>query len=185
MSTKTNLKRIRKILITDNTNEFTDNISEDDESNSDPDYSFSNTESDDTSTDECISKEDSSYAHFSDDDTHINAQPKSTEKGGVSWSTERPTVQGRVHAINIMKTTPPDPVTVIQTMMDVFKQLNDAASQTKSKKWKELDRTELEAFLGLLIQAGVGHTSHISVTELWNISKSPPIYHATISLERF
>ncbi|CAF1236584.1 unnamed protein product [Rotaria sordida] len=214
MTTKTNLKRIREILITDNTNEFTDNISEDDESNSDPDYSFSDTESDDTSTDECISnEEDSSDAHVSDDDTQINAQPESIEKGGVSWSTQRPTVQGRVHAINIM-TTKPGPVTVIQTMMDAFKfsltdeilnevvlqtnkyarrymdqrnqrQLNDAANQTKSKKWKELDRTELEAFLSLLIQAGLGHASHTSVTELWDISKSPPIYHATMSLERF
>ncbi|CAF1454756.1 unnamed protein product [Rotaria sordida] len=214
MTTKTNLKRIREILITDNTNEFTDNISEDDESNSDPDYSFSDTESDDTSTDERISnEEDSSDAHISNDDTQINAQPESIEKGGVSWSTQRPTVQGRVHAINIMKTKP-GPVTVIQTMMDAFKlfltdeilnevvlqtnkyakrymdqrnqrQLNDAANQTKLKKWKELDRTELEAFLGLLIQAGVGHASHTSVTELWDISKSPPIYHATMSLERF
>ncbi|CAF1356678.1 unnamed protein product [Rotaria sordida] len=111
MTTKTNLKRIREILITDNTNEFTDNISEDDESNSDPDYSFSDTESDDTSTDERISnEEDSSDAHISNDDTQINAQPESIEKGGVSWSTQRPTVQGRVHAINIMKTKP-GPVT--------------------------------------------------------------------------
>ncbi|CAF4047636.1 unnamed protein product [Rotaria sordida] len=106
MITKTSLNRIREILITDNTNEFTDNISEDDESNSDPDYSFSDTESDNSSTDECISKEDSSDAHFNDDDTHINAQSESIEKGGVSWSTQRPTVQGRVHFINIMKTTP-------------------------------------------------------------------------------
>ncbi|CAF1090732.1 unnamed protein product [Rotaria sordida] len=30
------------------------------------------------------------------------------------------------------------------------RQLNDATNQTKSKKWKELDRTELEAFLGFL-----------------------------------
>ncbi|CAF1187133.1 unnamed protein product [Rotaria sordida] len=120
MITKTSLNRIREILITDNTNEFTDNISEDDESNSDPDYSFSDTESDNSSTDECISKEDSSDAHFNDDDTHINAQSESIEKGGVSWSTQRPTVQGRVHFINIMKTTP-GPITVIQTMMDAFK----------------------------------------------------------------
>ena len=57
MTTKTNLKRIREILTLNSTNKFDTNISEDDESNSDPDY-LSETESDDTYTAECISKED-------------------------------------------------------------------------------------------------------------------------------
>ena len=38
MTTKTNLQRIREILIPNNTDEFENNISEDGESNSDPDY---------------------------------------------------------------------------------------------------------------------------------------------------
>ncbi len=70
MTTKTNLKRIREILTPNNTDEFDNNISEDDESNSDPDY-LSETESDDTSTDECISKEDeSSDSNVSNDDIY-------------------------------------------------------------------------------------------------------------------
>jgi hypothetical protein len=38
MTAKPNLKRIREVLITTNTNEFDDNISEDDESGSDIDF---------------------------------------------------------------------------------------------------------------------------------------------------
>ncbi|CAF0871595.1 unnamed protein product [Rotaria sordida] len=70
MTTKSNLKRIRETILTDNdnNNEFDDTVFEGDESNSDSDYSSSGTESDDTSTDECILKEDdSSDSHISDD----------------------------------------------------------------------------------------------------------------------
>ncbi|CAF3169628.1 unnamed protein product [Rotaria sp. Silwood2] len=42
-----------------------------------------------------------------------------------------------------------------------------------------------EAFLGLLIPAGAEFSHHQSLVELWDISRSRPIYHATMSLERF
>ncbi|CAF3970260.1 unnamed protein product [Rotaria sordida] len=142
MTTKSNLKRIREIILTDNdnNNEFDDTVFEDDESNSDSDYSPSGTESDDTSTDECISKEDdSSDSHISDDDISTNTQPESVEKGGITWSIHNSKDHGRLRATSIMKKKP------------------------------ELDRIELEVFLGLLIQAGVNHTNHQSVEELWDI----------------
>ena len=56
MTSKQSLKNIREIFMTNHTNEFDKNISEDDESNFEPDYSDAQTESDDTSTDEYISK---------------------------------------------------------------------------------------------------------------------------------
>jgi hypothetical protein len=55
MTTKSHLKRVREALLTDNITKFDNNISEDDGLYSDPNYSISETESDDTSTDECIS----------------------------------------------------------------------------------------------------------------------------------
>ncbi|CAF4284616.1 unnamed protein product, partial [Rotaria sordida] len=101
MTTKSNLKRIREIILTDNdnNNEFDDTVFEDDESNSDSDYSPSGTESDDTSTDECISKEDdSSDSHISDDDISTNTQPESVEKGGITWSIHNSKDHGRLRA---------------------------------------------------------------------------------------
>ncbi|CAF3304581.1 unnamed protein product, partial [Rotaria sp. Silwood2] len=64
-------------------------------------------------------------------------------------------------------------------------QLNARNHQTKLIKWRDLDRTKLEVFIGLLIQAGVGHNNHESITELWGISKNRPIFHATMPLRRF
>ncbi len=59
MTANPNLKRSCKISTSNSTNEF-DNISENDESNSDTDYHISKTESDDISTDEFISQEEDS-----------------------------------------------------------------------------------------------------------------------------
>ncbi len=55
MTTKSHLKRVREALLPDNITKFDNKISEDDGLYSDPDYSISETESDGTSTDECIS----------------------------------------------------------------------------------------------------------------------------------
>ena len=71
MARKSNLNRIREVLITYITTEFVKNISEDDESNSDPDYSIVEMESDDTSTDEHISKDDSSDSNSTNDNIDI------------------------------------------------------------------------------------------------------------------
>ncbi|CAF1552273.1 unnamed protein product, partial [Rotaria sordida] len=75
MTSNGNLKRSREMSTSNSTKEF-DNISEDDESNSDTDYHISGIESDDTFTDEFISQnEDSSDYYASDDDlsdSHVN-----------------------------------------------------------------------------------------------------------------
>ncbi|CAF1262637.1 unnamed protein product [Rotaria sordida] len=123
MTTKSNLKRIREIILTDNdnNNEFDDTVFEDDESNSDSDYSPSGTESDDTSTDECISKEDdSSDSHISDDDISTNTQPESVEKGGITWSIHNSKDHGRLRATSIMKKKP-GAITAVYTIEDAFK----------------------------------------------------------------
>ena len=145
MTTKTNFNRIRQVPLTDDTNEFNDNISEDDESTSDPDFSFSEAESDDKSTYECIStEEDSSDAHVTNEGIHINAQPESIEKGGVSWTMQKPAARGRLHAINIMKMKPGH-VTTTDTVVDAFKLfftdeiLDEVALQTNNNARRHID----------------------------------------------
>ncbi|CAF3081518.1 unnamed protein product [Rotaria sp. Silwood2] len=196
-------------------NEPDDDISEDEKLESDSDYLFSGTESDDTSTDECISKEDDSTDSYvsDDDDINSNTQPDTIEKGGVTWSAQNNKSSGRFRATNILKKKSGS-VTTVQTIFDVFKlfftndildeivlqtnkyakryfteqhymQLNARNHQTKLTKWRDLDCTKLEKFIGLLIQAGVGHNNHESITELWGISKNRPIFHATMPLRRF
>lgn len=214
MTTRSNLKRARDALFINNNDEFDNTVSEDDESDSDEDYFTAESESDDTSTDECISNEDdSSDSCLTSNDANTDIQPKSVEKAGIRWSKYNNKKHGRLRAINIIKRKP-GPVTSVQTIVETFKlfiindildtivlytniyakryydqqnkkRLDFNTHHRKLMKWKELDRTELEAFIGLLIQAGVSHANHQSIDELWNISKSCPIYRATMSLKRF
>ena len=48
-----------------------------------------------------------------------------------------------------------------------------------------LDRTELEAFISLLIQCDVNRNNHALLPKLWDVSKRRLIYRATMSLQRF
>ena len=45
--------------------------------------------------------------------------------------------------------------------------------------------TEMKAFLGLLIVAGVSHSAHESLDELWCAKTGRPIFRATMTLKRF
>jgi hypothetical protein len=113
MTTNPNLKRSRDFSPSNSANEF-DDISEDDESNSDTDYHISETESDDISTDEFIShNEDLSDSYASDNDlsdSYVNddndmckhAQPKFVEKNGISWSSQKTQVPGCLRAVNVL-----------------------------------------------------------------------------------
>ena len=51
--------------------------------------------------------------------------------------------------------------------------------------WKRVDHIELESFIGLLIQSGVHRSNHELLNDLWDVSRSCPLYRATVSLQRF
>ncbi|CAF1422794.1 unnamed protein product [Adineta ricciae] len=90
MSTKPNLKRIRDVLNFETTDEVEEIASEDEESNSDPDFSLSESKSDDTSTDERISENDSSSDSFtSNNDLNLNFQPDTVEKQMAFYGREK------------------------------------------------------------------------------------------------
>lgn len=213
MTTKSNLKRIREIL-TNKDDEFEKIISEDDDRSSDEDYFTTESESDDTSTDEYISQDDDlSDSCVTNDNIHISIQPNIVEKGGIRWSIENNRKHGRFRATNIIKRKS-GAITTVHTVVDAFKlffinkildtivlhtnnyakkyveqqnqkRLNAGVHSLKCMQWKEVDRIELEAFLGLLIQAGVSRANHQSMDELWDIRKSCPLYHASMTLKRF
>ena len=53
------------------------------------------------------------------------------------------------------------------------------------KFWKEFDWTECEAFIGLLLLAGVNRGNQELLEELWSRKYGRPIFVATMSLKRF
>ena len=106
MTTKTNRLKIREVLLTDMDDDFGQNISEDDDSNSDSDDSGPETESDDTSTDEYVSQEndsDSSVSSTEEEEIHSTDEPESVEKGGLAWSIRTTKAQGRLPACHVLK----------------------------------------------------------------------------------
>ncbi|CAF1167844.1 unnamed protein product [Rotaria sordida] len=166
------------------------------------------------SSDSYASDDDLSDSHVNDhNDMFKHAQPDFIEKNGVSWSSQKTQAAGRLRTMNILNRKPGS-ITSIQTIVDAFRlfitedilneivmqtnkyakrfidqenqrRLNNRNNHKQPVKWKQLDYIELEAFLGLLIQAGAEFSHHQSLVELWDISRSRPIYHATMSLERF
>ena len=66
---------------------------------------------------------------------------------------------------------------VVSTNMEGVKQ--------KGAIWKVVTRTELWAFIGLMISRGVYRSSGESIEELWSKSCGRPIFSATMTLQRF
>lgn len=204
MTTNIQLKRIGAIVLTDR--RYTDGYTTDDqESISDSDFDESTFESDDTSAEEHISAEsDASYSDVEENDLlSMATQPDTVEKAGVVWSIH-PTVEySRLPATNIIKVKPGF-TTKVKTVLGAFKLFftNEIVDEIvfytnryaercftekeKSKsdlhRWKRIDRVELEAFIGLLIHAGLNRNNHELLSVLWDISRSPPIYRATMPL---
>ncbi|CAF1008288.1 unnamed protein product [Didymodactylos carnosus] len=172
-------------------------------------------ESDDTSTNEHISEESNKSNSDDDDqcDVYTDDQPETLEKAGIIWSIHAKPAKGRIPAVNIIKKKL-GPITKVQTILDAFKlfftneildeiviQTNRYAEQyfdqnkrsktdsntieSKSSKWKPIDRVELESFIGLVIRAGLHRNNHESLNDLWDISQSSPLYRGTMSLQRF
>ncbi|XP_025767401.1 piggyBac transposable element-derived protein 4-like [Oreochromis niloticus] len=53
------------------------------------------------------------------------------------------------------------------------------------EKWKPLDQTDLHAYIGILILAGVYRSKGEATASLWNEENGRPIFRATMSLETF
>lgn len=54
-----------------------------------------------------------------------------------------------------------------------------------SKKWKPIDREEMEAFMGLHILSGAFHSQQRSTESLWSTRDGLPVFRAAMSRERF
>lgn len=53
------------------------------------------------------------------------------------------------------------------------------------EKWKPLDQTDLHAYSGILVLAGVYRSKGETTASLWNEEYGRPIFRATMSLETF
>ncbi|CAF3223579.1 unnamed protein product [Rotaria socialis] len=145
---KSNLKRIRDILLADE-NGFSNDVNDNQGSDSDSDSDFLATESDDTSNSEHVSEEsDLSNSDFEHGDVVTVSQPETLKKNGAIWSIYPNLEQSRTAAANVMK----------KRLITPRQDSNNIRSD--SHFWKSVDRIELESFIGLLIQSGVHRSNY-------------------------
>lgn len=162
---------------------------------------------DDASEEEDHISEDSDYQLESDDDFDIVDQtaaiPQSVQSkdGTINWMLNAFPRQGRAISANIIKVAPGPTRYCIARVQDIksafqlllnstleniiIKMTNIEGRRVYGDDWEELDDITLQAYIGLLLLAGVYKSHGESTKSLWNADTGRPIFRATMSLKRF
>ncbi|XP_025760986.1 piggyBac transposable element-derived protein 4-like [Oreochromis niloticus] len=164
----------------------------------DPDCQFSDEEED--SEGECV-------AISTSNENQGMQQSQSTEEtwtsqdGNIKWSLSPHRSQGRLSSSNVIKMTS-GPTRFAITRVDdidvtfqlfisppieriILDMTNLEGRRVFQEKWKPLDRTDLHAYIGILILAGVHRSKGEATESLCNEENGRPIFRATMSLETF
>ena len=125
-----------------------------------------------------------------------------TSKDGKIWSdTRRQDPRGRYSRCNILRETsgpsrrirdsfdsPAEAFSCFFTseIMDIILQsTNEEGFRIYADSWHPVDRTELEAYLGLILLAGVYRARSEPVINLWNRESGRPIFNSCMGRNRF
>ncbi|XP_016384135.1 uncharacterized protein LOC107720816 [Sinocyclocheilus rhinocerous] len=142
----------------------------------------------------------------SEEESEVTADTETayqSKNGNISWTSKTPPQRqrGRFPAHRIIRMTP-GPTRLacanaedIRSTFELFfpdniKQILIEMTNLEGKcvfgdTWKNLDWTELQAFLGLLILAGVYRSHHEAMCSLWHGVSGRAIFRATMSLKTF
>lgn len=169
--------------IEENVSETEDNVEED------PDYEASSSDENETLS----------------ADAPVVSQPQAdtllSKNGKLSWSRSPLEQQGRLSAANVIKMVPGPTryaVSHVQDIKsafelfitpsiekDILEMTNLEGRRVYGDSWKELDGTHLQAYIGLLILAGVYKSKGEATASLWNADTGRAIFPATMSLKTF
>ena len=162
---------------------------------------FSDTEDEESDGDE---------PHLFPRTAHHQTPPSLKSPSGEQWCRMPSTsgLQGRPPAYNIFRGRPGGPVTGVHPESEkegMFMFLDNIIEEcvrftnlkgrrmvrqhnrmhTKQKIWKNVDRLEMDAFVGLHIIAGAYRAHYRFTRELWSDQHGQPIFRATMSETRF
>ncbi|KAM4038357.1 LOW QUALITY PROTEIN: uncharacterized protein ACNLHF_016667 [Anomaloglossus baeobatrachus] len=165
-----------------------------------------------TDTDEQVSEEEN-YVDYQPEDTDSSDQSDEEvtgaeaapaerfkfKSGKISWSSVPPDVHGRADAANVIKMTPGitrfavTRVSDIKTCFDLFMPLSIKKviiAMIEGKKvhgnmWNDLHDDDLDAYIGVLLLAGVYRSCNEATDSLWDASTGRNIFRATMSLQKF
>ncbi|KAM9323738.1 piggyBac transposable element-derived protein 4-like [Gastrophryne carolinensis] len=168
-----------------------------------------------TDTDEQVSEEEDDVEYQPDTDTDSSVQSDEevtgaeaapaerfkSKSGKISWSSVPPDVHGRADAANVIKMTPGftrfavTRASDIKTCFDLFmplsiKKVIIAMTNLEGKKvhgnmWNDLHNDDLDAYIGVLLLAGVYKSCNEATDSLWDASTGRNIFRATMSLQKF
>ncbi|KAM9307728.1 piggyBac transposable element-derived protein 4-like [Gastrophryne carolinensis] len=168
-----------------------------------------------TDTDEQVSEEEDDVEYQPDTDTDSSVQSDEevtgaeaapaerfkSKSGKISWSSVPPDVHGRADAANVIKMTPGftrfavTRASDIKTCFDLFMPLSIkkaiiAMTNLEGKKvhgnmWNDLHNDDLDAYIGVLLLAGVYKSCNEATDSLWDASTGRNIFRATMSLQKF
>ncbi|XP_051982284.1 piggyBac transposable element-derived protein 4-like [Xyrauchen texanus] len=174
----------------DSESDIEENVSEtDDNIEEDPDYEASSSDENDTPN----------------VDPPVVSQPPTnplpSKNGKLSWSRSPPERQGRLSAANVIKMVPGPTryaVSHVQDIKsafdlfitpsiekDVLEMTNLEGRRVYGEGWKDFDVTDLQAYIELLILAGVYKSKGEATASLWNADTGRAIFPATMSLKTF
>ncbi|XP_021162792.2 piggyBac transposable element-derived protein 3 isoform X1 [Fundulus heteroclitus] len=160
---------------------------------------------DQSSYDDEDSEDESAIVPPTDENQGMRQSPSrevtwTSKDGNIKWSTS-PQSRGRPSSANVIKMTP-GPTRFAITRIDeihsafqlfisppieriILEMTNLEGRRVFQDKWKPLDRTDLNAYIGVLLLAGVYRSKGEATASLWNEETGRPIFRATMSLETF
>ncbi|XP_076608401.1 LOW QUALITY PROTEIN: uncharacterized protein LOC143333911 [Chaetodon auriga] len=148
---------------------------------------------------------DSNDSDFEPDEGNTIPIPPSktfmSKNGEIQWSSSPNMRQAKLSAENIIKTVPGPTRMAVTRVRDIksafelvmpnsiqkiiLEMTNLEGRRVFGEEWKELDKTHLDAYFGLLILAGVYKSKDESTASLWDAETGRAIFRATMSLETF
>ncbi|XP_008423828.1 piggyBac transposable element-derived protein 4-like [Poecilia reticulata] len=124
-----------------------------------------------------------------------------SKDGQIKWSTSPHQSRARLSSSNVIKMTP-GPTSFALSRVDdiesafqlfisppmekiILDMTNLEGRRVFQEKWKPLDPSDLHAYIGILVLAGVYRSKGEATASLWNEEYGRPIFRATMSLETF
>ncbi|KAJ8403326.1 hypothetical protein AAFF_G00350980 [Aldrovandia affinis] len=119
----------------------------------------------------------------------------------MSWSSIPYETHGKAQAENIIRMTPGPTRFAISRVQDIksafelfipesiqkilIDMTNMEGRRVFKDNWKMIDKTDLDAYLGLLLLAGVYRSNNEATASLWDAETGRSIFRATMSLQTF
>ncbi len=165
-------------------------------------------EAEDSETEDCNPPEDNTgleeeyQASEEDCEEADEGQTFSSKNGQITWSTTPPPQgPGRASAARVTKLTPGPTRYACSRVEDIkssfllffpsriqnilVEMTNLEGKRVYGADWRDVDWTDMEAFIGLLILAGVYHSNNEALPSLWEAETGRGIFGAVMPLKRF